>query len=83
MIAFLVTVKFILVVRTSGRDVAGPAIFKTKQAAHPDRNVFVYRAGMCFLLGDSELREQVNNAVRLDFQLPCQLVNSNFTHTFA
>jgi hypothetical protein len=37
-------------------------------------------AGVGFLLGDTELGQHVDNGVRGDFQLPCELIDSNFTH---
>lgn len=37
-------------------------------------------AGVSFLLGNTELRQHVNDVVGGYLQLPCQLVNSNLTH---
>jgi len=43
-------------------------------------DVVVQRAGMGFLLGHSQLREQVENPLRLDLKLPRQLINAGFFH---
>jgi hypothetical protein len=40
----------------------------------------IYRAGVGFLLGDTELGQHVDNGVRGDLKLPCELIDSNFTH---
>lgn len=45
-----------------------------------DRYIFVNRAGVGFLLDNTQFREQLQNFVGLDFQLPSQLVNSNLSH---
>jgi hypothetical protein len=42
-----------------------------------DGHVFVNRAGMRLLLLNTELRQQLQNFVRLDLKLACQLVNSD------
>jgi len=43
-------------------------------------DVFVNGAGMSFLLGDTELGQHVENCMRWDFELPRQLVDSDFRH---
>jgi hypothetical protein len=50
--------------------------------AFPDNQCdgFVNGAGMGFLLGDTELGQHVDNGVRWNFQLPCQLVDADFRH---
>jgi len=45
-----------------------------------DRDIFVNRAGVGFLLGNTQFREQLQNFVSLYFQLPSQLVNANLSH---
>jgi hypothetical protein len=45
-----------------------------------DRHIFVNRAGVGLFLGNSQLREQLQNFVSLYFQLPRQLVNANLSH---
>jgi hypothetical protein len=35
---------------------------------------------MGFLLGDSNFREDIENSLAFDFQLPGQIVDSNLTH---
>ena len=45
-----------------------------------DRDIFVNRAGVRFLLSDTEFREKLQNFVSLYFQLPSQLVNANLSH---
>ena len=35
---------------------------------------------MGLLLGDSDFREDIENSLAFDFQLPGQIVNSNLTH---
>jgi len=55
-------------------------------AIHPEvlpdeiGNVVVQRAGMGFLLGHSQLGEQVENPLRLYLKLPRQLVDAGFSH---
>jgi len=58
----------------------------TKRAgrhAPPDlqRYVVVERTGMGLLIGDAQFWQQIQNDVRLDFELSSQLVNANLTHT--
>jgi hypothetical protein len=59
------------------RRIASPAL-----QAFPDnqRDRFVNGAGMGFLLRDTELGQHVDNGVRWDFELPCQLVDADFRH---
>ena len=44
------------------------------------RDIFVNRAGVGLLLGDTQFREQLQNFVSLYFQLSSQLVNANLSH---
>jgi hypothetical protein len=44
------------------------------------RHRLINRAGVGFLLADAELGQHVDNGMRGDFQLPCELIDSNFTH---
>jgi hypothetical protein len=44
------------------------------------RHRLINRAGVGFLLGDTELGQHVDDGVRGDFQLPGELIDSNFTH---
>jgi hypothetical protein len=44
------------------------------------RHRLINRAGVSFLLGYTELGQHVDDGVRGDFQLPCELIDSNFTH---
>jgi hypothetical protein len=50
--------------------------------ALPDlqRYVVVERTGMRLLIGDAQFWKQIQNDVRLDFELPSQLVDANLTH---
>jgi hypothetical protein len=41
---------------------------------------FVDGAGMGFLLGNTELGQHVDDRVRWNFELPCQLVYADFRH---
>jgi hypothetical protein len=41
-------------------------------------NVLVYRAGVRLLLLDAKLRQQLQYFIGLDFQLPGQLIDSDF-----
>jgi hypothetical protein len=50
------------------------------KAPQPDRDVFVDRAGMRLLLRNAKLWQALQNFVSLDFQFPCQLVDSNLLH---
>jgi hypothetical protein len=45
-----------------------------------DGDIFVDRAGVGLLLGHAQLGELVQNLVRLDLQLPSQLINANLVH---
>jgi hypothetical protein len=47
---------------------------------HLFRLVFLERAGMGFLLGDSYFRQYIENGLALDFELSGQIVDSNLTH---
>ena len=38
------------------------------------------RTGMALLLGDSNFRKHIENRLTFDFQLPCQIVDSNLAH---
>ena len=38
------------------------------------------RTGMALLLGDSNFRKYIENRLTFDFQLPCQIVDSNLAH---
>src|SRR4029077_15587850 len=38
------------------------------------------RTGMALLLGDSDFRKHIENGLALDFQLSCQIVDSNLAH---
>jgi hypothetical protein len=38
------------------------------------------RTGMAFLLGDSDFRKYIENGLAFDFQLSCQIVDSNLAH---
>lgn len=42
--------------------------------------LFFQRTGVGLFAGYAQTGQQVKNAVRLDLQLPCQLVDANFTH---
>jgi hypothetical protein len=49
---------------------------------HRQRHVFIDGTRMGLLLGDAELGEQVEDRPRLDLQLPSELVDSDFLHTW-
>jgi len=38
------------------------------------------RAGMSLLLGDADFGQHIENGFAFDFELSCQIVNSNLTH---
>jgi hypothetical protein len=44
-------------------------------------NVVVNRAGMRLLLGDAELRQQLQNPIGLDLEFASQLVDPSLLHT--
>ena len=50
------------------------------QAPQPDRHIFIYRAGVRLLFSDAQFGKPVEYFMRLDFQLPGQLVNANLLH---
>ncbi len=43
-------------------------------------DVFIHGAGVGLLLGHAKLGQHVDDGVRGDLQLPCELIDSNFTH---
>jgi hypothetical protein len=51
---------------------------KTEAALDRDRYVFVDGAGMSLLFLNTELRQELEYPVWLDFQLPRQLIDSDF-----
>ena len=77
-----------LVDRLGLRNGNGSFSFAAHGDAHPTLhslpellgNIVVDRAGVRLFLGYAKLRQHVDNVVRGDFQLPCELVDSNFTH---
>jgi hypothetical protein len=44
-------------------------------------HVVVNRTGMCLLLGDAELRQQLQDPIGLDLELASQLVDPSLLHT--
>ena len=50
-------------------------------AAKLQRNLIVQGTGVRLLVRDSELRQQLEENVRLYFELASQLIDANFTHT--
>lgn len=53
----------------------------TQAAPHQQSLIVFQRAGMRLLLRDAQFRKHFDNRVGLDFQLPGQLVDTNFAHT--
>jgi hypothetical protein len=53
---------------------------KSKVPAQPIGQVVLERAGVGPLVGDAELREQLQKPGRLHLQLPSQLVDPDLTH---
>ena len=51
-----------------------------QQAAQLDRYVFIDGAGVRLLFGNAQFGQPVQDLVGLDFELPCQLVDSNLFH---
>lgn len=51
-----------------------------KMLAHALGFVSLKRARMRFFLGHSDFGKDVKNSFAFDFQFPCQIVDSNFTH---
>jgi hypothetical protein len=47
---------------------------------HFIRFVVFERTGMALLLGDPDFRKHIENRFAFDFQLPCQIVDSNLAH---
>src|SRR6202162_3938104 len=47
---------------------------------HLIRFMVFERTGMALLLGDSDFRKHIENGLALDFQLSCQIVDSNLAH---
>jgi len=48
--------------------------------AHFFRFVVFERTGMALLLSNSDLGKYIENRFAFDFQLPCQIVDSNLAH---
>ena len=48
--------------------------------SHLDRFMVFNGAGMSLFLGDSDFRKYIENSFTLNFQLPCQIVDSNLAH---
>jgi hypothetical protein len=44
------------------------------------RHVIINGAGMRLLVGHADFGQLIKDFVRLDFELPCQLVNTNLLH---
>jgi len=64
---------------TVGFPVSGAC--STLQALPDDlRDRFVNGAGVGLLFGNTELGQHVDNRVRRNFELPCQLVDADFNH---
>jgi len=49
-------------------------------AADRQRDVVIERAGVRFLIGDTQFGQDVKNHIGLDFQLAGQLVDADLTH---
>ena len=49
----------------------------TEEPPQFESDIFVDRAGVGFLFGYAQFGELVEDLVRLDFQLPSQLINAN------
>src|ERR1039457_4823329 len=47
-----------------------------------DGDIFVDRAGVGLLFGYAQLRQPVQDLVRLNLELPSQLVNTNLVHRY-
>jgi hypothetical protein len=63
-----------------GKGLASPAAGDAQTLLDVLRDVLVNRAGVSFLFGYTELRQQVENHVGSDFQLPRELVDANLLH---
>ena len=64
------------------RRLAGCVRFPSRAevCAHLRRFVLFQRTGMCFLLGDADFFQHIENRFALDFQLSRQIVDSNLGH---
>ena len=66
------------------RAVGFAAHCSARSALHPLANDLSHwlidGAGVRFLLANTELGQHVDDSVRGDLQLPCELIDSNFTH---
>jgi hypothetical protein len=69
--------RFVFVARVRDRQVRN---ILTVVATKLDCNVFVDGAGVRLLFRDAKLGQQVEDLVRLDLQLPRQLINSDLSH---
>jgi hypothetical protein len=66
------------------RSICFAAHCSTRATLHPladyFRHRFVNGAGVSLFLGNAELGQHVDDRVRGDLKLPCELIDSNFTH---
>jgi hypothetical protein len=66
------------------RRVGFAAHGSARATLHPLADYFSYwlinGAGVRLFLGDTELGQHVDDGVRGDLKLPCELIDSNFTH---
>src|SRR5690348_8014070 len=53
---------------------------RLKVRPYPDRFIFFDRTGVRLLLGNPHQGQYIENRFTFDFQLPCQIVDSNLTH---
>jgi len=67
-------------VRVRVRRRAAP--FARESRANAEHHIIVERAGVGFLIGDAEVREQFQDPAGFYFQFPGQLINSDLTHRY-
>jgi hypothetical protein len=58
----------------------GPRRQHTEVLPQLDGDILVNGTGVSLLLGNAELRQQLQDPVRLDLKFPRQLVDSDLTH---
>jgi hypothetical protein len=84
MVISAIVVRIVVIIAFGGSAVA-PSLkgyfIVAEVAAHFQCDVVVDRAGVGFLFSNTQLRQEVEDAVRLHLELPGQLVNSDFRHT--
>lgn len=69
-----------MIVRPVAVPVGTNESFANEALLYLNGNIFVDRTGVSLLLLHSQVRQQFENLVWLDFEFPSQLIDSDFLH---